>query len=559
MLHRKTNKSFISTLLVLWLGLTVSLSGQDHTDWTYNKAIYEVNIRQFTSEGTFNAFAEHLDRLEDLGAEILWFMPIHPIGQENRLGSLGSYYSIQNFLEINPEFGTKEDFKRLVDEIHSRGMYVMLDWVANHTSWDNNLTQSHPEWFVKNSSGSFISPPGTNWSDVIQLDHAQPGLQSYMKEAMRYWVQEFDVDGFRFDAVDFVPESFWRPLLDSVKITKPNIFYLAESDGTQWHGMGFDSSFGWGLYGFGGGVLSQIMRGEVFAGSLATYANTERLTYRNGQYRLYFTSNHDENSWEGTVYERFGNRADAFAVLASTFNGMPLIYNGQEAGLDKRLAFFDKDEIPWRDHPNFELYKGLLALKKRNKALWNGDSDNLHQRIQTSANAHIFAFLREKEDDRVFVAINVSNAARTFSLTGESFVGSYSSVFNTDEAITLTANQTLTLPAGGYIVLEGSNSTNTSISDFEGNTPNSTSLDQNYPNPFNPSTTIKYTLSESALVKLTVFDVMGKAVSTLVEPQKQQAGNYAVVFDALNLASGIYRYRLQVGNQVFEKKMTLLK
>lgn len=551
-------KRFSLVIGFIFIGSITVLGAQDHTDWTYNKAIYEVNIRQFTPEGTFNAFAEHLDRLEDLGAEILWFMPIHPIGQVNRLGSLGSYYSIQNFLEINPEFGTKEDFKRLVDEIHSRGLYVMLDWVANHTSWDNNLTQSHPEWFVKNASGSFISPPGTNWSDVIQLDHAQPGLQNYMKEAMRYWVQDFDVDGFRFDAVSFVPESFWRPLLDSVKTTKPDIFYLAESDGPQWHGMGFASSFAWGFYGFGGGVLSQISRGEVFAGSLATYANNERLTYRNGQYRLYFTSNHDENSWHGTTQSRFGFRANAFAVVASTFNGMPLIYNGQEAGLDKSLAFFEKDEIPWQNHPNFDLYKNLFDLKKRNKALWNGDRENLHQRIQTSANAHIFAFLREKDDDRVFVAVNLSNATRTFTLQGNSYVGTYINALGTDEVQTFQPNQSLTLEAGGYMVLETNRNTNTNI--FEQNdAPKATALAQNYPNPFNPSTTINYTLGEMALVKLTVFDVMGKEVAQLVEAQNQQAGDYSVVFDALNLASGIYRYRLQVGNQVFEKKMTLLK
>ena len=555
LIHITKRAAFL--IAIISVGLVADLFAQDHKDWTYDKAIYEVNIRQFTPEGTFNAFAEHLDRLQDLGAEILWLMPIHPIGEVERLGSLGSYYSIKDFLDVNPEFGTKDDFKRLVDQIHNRGMFVLLDWVANHTAWDNSLTQTHPEWYIKNGSGTFTQPPGTNWSDVIQLDHAKQGLQNYMKEAMRYWVEEFNVDGFRFDAVSFVPETFWRPLLDSVKTTKPDIFYLAEGDGPQWHSMGFASSFAWGFYGFEGGVLSQISRGEVFAGSLATYANNERLTYRNGQYRLYFTSNHDENSWHGTTQSRFGFRANTFAVLASTFNGMPLIYNGQEAGLDKSLAFFEKDEILWKDHPNFDLYKSLFALKKRNKALWNGDPDNLHQRIQTSSNAHIFAFLREKDNDRVLVAINTSEATRTFTLNGNSYVGSYRNVF-TDEAPTLETNQSLTLPAGGYIVLEANDGTNTNI--YESNdSPKTTILAQNYPNPFNPSTTINYTLSESALVKLTVFDVMGKEVSRLVEAQRQQAGNYTVVFDALNLASGIYRYRLQVGNQVFEKKMTLLK
>lgn len=362
--HKLLRRFAVPAVLLLALLPAIS-KAQSHQDWSYNLSVYEVNVRQYTAAGTFAAFETHLDRLQEMGAGILWFMPIHPIGQRNRLGSLGSYYSVRDYLGVNPEFGTLDDFKMLVQKIHDRGMYVIMDWVANHTSWDNPLTIEHPEWYVKDANGNFIPPPGTNWSDVIELNFAQQGLRNYMINAMKFWVEEVGVDGFRCDAVSFVPQDFWREAITQLKAVKPDIFMLAEGDGRAWHDAGFDMTFAWGLYGFGNGVLKRIVDRVDNAVSLNGYATAERTNYPASAYRLYFTSNHDENSWHGTTAELFGDAAEMFAVLTATFNGLPLIYSGQEAGLDKRLRFFDKDQILWRDHPNADLYKTLLHLKRQ--------------------------------------------------------------------------------------------------------------------------------------------------------------------------------------------------
>jgi glycosidase len=274
----KIQRLLVSFVVVF--GFTVGFSqAQSHHDWSYNLTMYEVNVRQYSESGTFAAVEADLDRLEDLGVGILWFMPIHPIGEVNRLGSLGSYYSVKDYLGINPEFGTKEEFKSLVDAAHDRGMYVLMDWVPNHTSWDNVLTETNPDWYVR-ESGRFISPPGTNWSDVIQLDHSQPGLRDYMVDAMRYWVDSLGVDGYRFDAASFVPDAFWTEVLPRVRESRSDLFFLAEDDNPKYHRLGFDSSFGWGFYGFGGGVLSQIAAGQAGPSQLGTYLVNESRTYR---------------------------------------------------------------------------------------------------------------------------------------------------------------------------------------------------------------------------------------------------------------------------------------
>jgi len=349
---KKINASLLSFILAIFF-LTSSVFAQTHHDWSYNLGVYEVNIRQYTSAGTFNAFTDnHLDRLEELGVGILWIMPVHPIGEQNRLGSRGSYYSVQDYRAVNPNFGTMEDFKRLVEEANQRGMHVILDWVANHTSWDNVLTEEHPEWYVTNSEGDFIPPPGTNWSDVIELDYSKDELREYMINTLKFWVDSTGVEGFRFDAAGFVPDDFWTQANDSLKAHKPNILLLAEDDGTKWQDLGFDMSFGWGLYGFENGVLLDLVENSASANSLNSYGTLQKIQYDSTHNRMYFTSNHDINSWEGTTSELFGDAAEAFAVLTATFHGTPLIYSGQEAGLNKRLSFFEKDQITWRDHPN---------------------------------------------------------------------------------------------------------------------------------------------------------------------------------------------------------------
>lgn len=553
-LHHKLLRRFAGLAVLLLVLLPAIATAQSHQDWSYNLGIYEVNVRQYTAAGTFAAFETHLDRLQEMGAGILWFMPIHPIGQRNRLGSLGSYYSVRNYLGVNPEFGTLDDFKSLVQKIHDRGMYVIMDWVANHTSWDNNLTTEHPEWYVKDANGNFIPPPGTNWSDVIELNFAQQGLRNYMINAMKFWVEEAGVDGFRCDAASMVPQDFWREANAQLKAVKPGIFMLAEGDGRRWHDAGFDMSFGWGLYGFGNGVLKRIVDRVDNAVSLNGYAAAERTNYPASAYRLYFTSNHDENSWHGTTAELFGAAAEMFAVLTTTFNGMPLIYSGQEAGLDKRLRFFDKDQILWRDHPNADLYKTLLHLKRQNRALWNGGHGSRLQRVLTTNNADIFAFVREKDEDKIFAALNLSDRVQSVTLNGTAFIGAYRNVF-TGDTVTLAAEAPLMLPAWGYIVYEASEA-NTGVADEA--LPEAFVLAQNYPNPFKSVTKISYVLAAPAEIKLAIFDLLGREVMILVSGMKP-AGAHEITLSASDLPDGVYVYKLEAGNRGEAKFLTVLR
>jgi len=526
---------------------------QDHRDWSHNLGIYEVNVRQYTPEGTFNEFQEHLDRLQEMGAGILWFMPIHPIGIQNRLGSLGSYYSVRDYLDVNPEYGTLEDFRTLVQEIHERGMHVILDWVANHTSWDNPLTVEHPEWYVHDGQGNFIPPPGTNWSDVIELDYSEQCLRDYMIDAMKFWALDMDVDGFRCDAVESVPVDFWEEAIAALRTAKAGLFLLAEADGPQWHQAGFDATYGWGLYGFGRGIFKQLADGAGNAAGLSSYSAGEKSLYTAEAYRMYFTSNHDENSWYGTTGELFGNAAGCFAVITATLGGIPLIYSGQEAGLDKRLRFFDKDTIELADHADADLYKKLLHLKKENRALWNGDRGGPLQRILSSDNSSVYAFIREKDGDRVFVVLNLSDQERDVALKGTSISGMYRNVFSGDTAV-FNGGDSLTLEAWGYRIfdaIEASAAGSSTVS------PVSFRLGQNFPNPFNSSAKISYSLGSSASIRLTLFDLSGRELRIL-DSGFRQSGLHTVGLDAADMTSGVYLYRLQAGHHSETKRLLVL-
>jgi len=449
--------NFFAIVLLLIIGCSTSNDSKDkdnndneianlHQRWSYNLAVYEVNTRQYTAAGTFAAFSSHLDRLSDMGVGILWFMPIHPIGVKNQLGTLGSPYSVKDYLAVNPALGTMENFKELVNAIHAKGMYVIMDWVANHTAWDNTLTISNPEWYVTDDNGNFMPPAGTNWSDVIQLDYSKQGLREYMVETMIYWINEVGIDGFRCDAVSFVPSDFWSTAIKELKKVKPELLMLAEDDSREYRSLGFDMTYAWGMYGFGNGVLIDIANGLYNADDLDNYLKNELQIYSDSHYRMYFTSNHDENSWYGTDTELFADAAETFSVLTATINGTQLIYNGQEAGLNHRLPFFDKDEIPWQEHPNEAIYKTLLNLKKENQALWNGNNGGRFKRVSGS-NDDIFSFVRQKENDKIFAVFNL-NPNRINALFSDTlFYGSYVEIFSND---TVTFNQSARMTITGW-------------------------------------------------------------------------------------------------------------
>ena len=436
----------ISLILFLLIIAAPASAHVTHPAWSRDATIYEVNVRQYTPSGTFQEFETHLPRLKEMGIDILWLMPIHPIGEENRKGSLGSYYSVKDYLAVNPEFGTMEDFKGLVKEIHDQGMYVILDWVANHCAWDNSLVSAYPEWFTLDSTGSMISPV-PDWHDVVDFNYDNADLRAWMIDALKFWVRETDIDGYRCDVAGMVPQEFWMEARTELDELKP-VFMLAEDEDPVHHEQAFDMTYSWELH----HLMVKIADGKETARELAKYFRRDASRYSDDAYRMLFTDNHDENTWNGTVFERFGEGAEAFAVLALTAPGMPLVYSGQETGLDKRLRFFDKDTIEWREHPFAEVYTALLNLKHTHRALWNGDEGGRLTPVPTSKDDAIFAFTREKRRDRILVILNLSSASQTFSLRGRTAPGSYRDAFS-NHAMTVSVKDKITLGPWEYRVL----------------------------------------------------------------------------------------------------------
>jgi len=383
-------------------------SNVEPPEWSYNANIYEVNIRQNTPEGTFNAFAEDIPRLQDMGVKILWLMPIHPIGEKNRKGTLGSYYSIVDYTEVNPEFGTKDDFRNLVQKAHDHDMKVLLDWVANHTAWDAVWTETNPEFYETDEEGNFF-PPVDDWEDVIQLDVENPEMQEQMIQAMEYWVREYDVDGYRADVAYMVPTDFWINARERLDEIKP-VFMLAEAEEPELHAA-FDMSYAWDY----AQTIRDIGAGEADLNDLDRALSRNFDRFSRNDFRMFFTTNHDENSWAGSDTGLYGDNFENFAVLSATVWGMPLIYNGQESGLDKQLEFFEKDEIEWGDYKYEDFYRTLLNLNTENRALWNGEKGGSYLKNSTDRDDAIFSYKRLADDGRVFVILNFSEEDVEFS------------------------------------------------------------------------------------------------------------------------------------------------
>lgn len=421
----------------------ISHSPVEHPEWTNNATIYEVNIRQYSSEGTFDAFTEDISRLKEMGVEVLWLMPIHPIGEENRLGELGSYYSVQDYREVNPEFGSKEDLRELVQTAHDNDMKVILDWIANHTAWDHVWTESNPDWYTRDENGNFINPQ--DWSDVIELNYNIENMRDAMVEEMSYWVEAFNIDGFRSDYASGVPMDFWNRARHELNEIKP-IFSLAEAEGSEFHEHAFDMTYAWSFP----NLTHQIADGNAGPNAVHTYMLNEQDEFDDSDYRMYFTSNHDINSWEGSAVDRYGPALETMAVLASTLNGMPLVYSGQEARIDEELAFFNKDEIQWDDYKLEEFYTKLLQLNQNNPALWNGTSGGDYERISTD-NSDVFAFRRIKDENEVVVILNFSDENHTVSVT-DFDSATYTEIFSETEQTIGT--ESLEIEPWGYLVFE---------------------------------------------------------------------------------------------------------
>ena len=419
-----------------------------HPEWCRNAAIYELNTRQFTPEGTLRAAEAHLTRLKELGIDIIWLMPIHPIGEKNRKGTLGSPYSVKDYFAVNPEFGTLDDLRHFVNEAHKLGMYVILDWVANHTAWDNVLVEQHPEWYIRDYKGDFEPTPWWDWSDIIDLDYSQPGLRKYMTEALCYWVREADIDGYRCDVAGFVPVDFWNNARKEMDAIKP-VFMLAEWESRDLHAEAFDMTYAWSW----NETMHKICTGKANVESLFVYYSWNESAYPYNSIRMTFVSNHDKNAWEGTMWEQFGDGLEAAIVLSVVGDGMPLVYSGQEAGNTRRLAFFEKDSITWKDHAIGELYRKLFKLMKSNTALWHGKWGATMVKVPNSAPAKVLSFVRQNDNDKVLAVINLSDEDQTLEFEGSLHYGQYTEYFSKEDA-TFDENSILKIAPWSYRVYQ---------------------------------------------------------------------------------------------------------
>jgi glycosidase len=387
--------------------------GVKHPAWTRDAVIYQINTRQFTPEGTLRAAQGQLPRLKALGVDILWLMPVQPIGLKNRKGPLGSPYSIRDYRAVNPELGTMADLKSFVTAAHAQGMHVVLDWVGNHTAWDNPLAAQHPDWYKHDWQGRMRPTPWFDWSDIIDLNYDQPGLRRYMEESMLMFIRDVGFDGFRCDVAGFVPPDFWAKVRRDAWAIKP-VWMLAEYGQRDLHMNAFDATYGWDW----AKPLMAIGQGKGDVGGLFGYFSENEGVWPSGAQRMIFTSNHDENSWAGTEYERYGPALGNATVLQFTGEGMPLIYNGQEAANDKRLKFFERDPIVWKDAPQRAMYQRLIAFRDAHPALWNAPWGARMIQVVNSEPSKLFSFVRAKAGDAVMVAQNYTAAPLTATLEG---------------------------------------------------------------------------------------------------------------------------------------------
>jgi alpha-amylase len=421
-----------------------------HPEWIMQGNIYEVNIRQYTPEGTFNAFAKHLNRLKEMGVQTLWFMPINPISKLDRKGTMGSYYAVADYTAINPEFGSLTDWKILVETIHEKGMEVIIDWLPNHTGADNRWITSHPEFFVKDSSGKPAVP--FDWTDTRQLDYKNTVMQDSMIEAMKYWVTNTGIDGFRCDVAWNVPAEFWNKCITQLKKLNSDIFMLAEGDKPYLLTSGFDAFYPWEMF----HMMIKVAKGERPAFALDSVRNKYDTVYPKNAIELYFTSNHDENSWNKSDFGTFPGAVHApFAVFTQTMGGsVPLIYSGQEEPVLRALAFFEKDPIHFGKFERAGFYKTLLELRKRNVAL---SADASFRKVQVGNDKALYAYVREKEGKKVFVILNLSGTEQAITVSDKDLLGNPYNVFmGSNEQ--LTGKQWMIQP-WGYVVYEYSSTT----------------------------------------------------------------------------------------------------
>ncbi len=398
--------------------------------------IYEANIRQYSASGHFDEFTKDIPQLKQLGVKIIWLMPVFPISETKRKATggenskfatdfpeaeqkkyLGSYYAVSDFTKINPEFGTIEDFRELVKTAHDNGMFVILDWVPNHTGWDHVWIKEHPEFYIKNSKGDItdpLHPDGTSkgWEDVAQLDYTNMAMQEQMIKDMMYWVESEHVDGFRCDHIEATPVSFWEKAIPQLRAKRP-LFMLAENDEAKFmKGQNlFDMEYGWKLH----HLMNDLAQEKKSVNDFYNLMTSIQTAYEPDDILMNFVTNHDENSWAGTIGERMGEAAPAMLALQYMTTGMPLIYSGMEYDMSHRLKFFEKDSIPKTKGKMWPLLEKLGSLKATNPALNESEIGAKMERIDTKK-SNILLFSRQNNGSKLYYLANLSNKEQSFDV-----------------------------------------------------------------------------------------------------------------------------------------------
>ena len=377
-----------------------------HPEWSLQAVVYELNVRQLTTEGTLRAAEKRLPFLRDLGIDIVWLMPVYPIGVEGRKGSLGSYYSVRDYCAVNPEMGTMADLDRFVATAHRLGMRVILDWVANHTARDARWIDEQPaDWYERDAEGRPAVP--WDWTDTAKLNYANHAVWEGQAEAMAFWLREHAIDGFRCDMAMLVPIEFWNETTRKLRAIKPDLFMLAEAEETNLFDEGaFDACYAWQM----GHLLEDVAQQRVRVTALRDYLYADRGRYPEWAMRLAFTSNHDENSWSGSEFARFGAALEAMTLFTFVApRGLPLLYTGQEVGYDHAFAFFERDPLPVCEPNAFtDYYKRLIALRHNNRALAAGGAGSDWVEIRNNAEDCLMILVREKGANRVVAIMNLS-------------------------------------------------------------------------------------------------------------------------------------------------------
>jgi glycosidase len=438
------------------LPVVASASARDtviHPAWSRNAVIYEINVRQFTPEGTLVALQRHLPRLKALGVDILWLMPVQPIGVKNRKGVLGSYYAISDYTAVNPEFGTEADFKAFVNAAHRQGMKVILDWVANHTAFDHKWITAHKDWYVTRPDGTIINARDneghdTDWTDVAELDFGNVAMRRAMIADMRWWLDRTGIDGFRCDVAGGAPTDFWVDARRALRTSRPDLFMLAEAEDPGIHAA-FDMTYGWRLH----HLMNEIAQGKQTTATLDAYFAKDDSLFGRDAYRMYFTSNHDENSWNGTEFERMGaNHLPAFVLDATVQRSMPLLYSGQEVSMKKRLRFFEKDTVDWSGQTLAGFYHAMFDLKHQQPALANGAWGGTQSVLRTNGGDRVYAFTRTKGANTVLVALNFGDEGVNAAYERFARPGRYTDWFD-KTTVRVAPQGSIGIPPHGYRVL----------------------------------------------------------------------------------------------------------